>query len=58
MRNLALSIHLKKIRNGYIRHNATVLLTTLCVLRMLCNQIHLGHVVYHNYEQESAGGNN
>lgn len=52
------SIHLKrKIGNGYIRHNATLLWTTVCVRRMLCNQTYLGHVVYHKYEQESVGGN-
>lgn len=55
---VAPSIHLKrKIGNGYIRHNATLLWTTVCVRRMLCNQTHLGHVVYHKYEQESVGGN-
>lgn len=55
---VAPSIHLKrKIGNGYIRHNATLLWTTVCVRRMLCNQTYLGHVVYHKYEQESVGGN-
>ncbi len=51
------SIYLKrKIGNGYIRHNATLLWTSVCVRRMLSNQTYLGHVVYHKYEQAEVGG--
>lgn len=51
------SIHLKrKIGNGYIRKDATLLWTTACVRRMLSNQTYLGHVVYHKYEQTEVAG--